>query len=816
MRELPSGPVTLLFTDVEGLTRLLHELGEEYADVLAEHRRTLREAFARHNGTEVDTQGDAFFYVFPTADEAVSAAGEGCELLESGPVRVRIGIHTGAPQLTSEGYVGTDVHLAARIGAAGHGGQVVVSGATQRELGRGHELVELGEHRLKDFDDPVPLFQLGARRFPPLKTIANTNLPRPASSFVGRAEDAAAVIARIRGGARLLTLTGPGGSGKTRLAIEAAAELVPEFRAGVFWVELAAIEDPEVVLEEIGRALGAREDLAHDIGERELLLVIDNFEQVVDGGPAIAELVSTCPNLHVLITSRELLRLRDEVEFPVEPLPSDDAALLFAERSNLPVDETVITLCDALDNLPLAVELAAARTDVLSPAQILERLEQRLDLFRGARDSDARQQTLRAAIQWSHDLLDKMEQVLFARLAVFAGGCTLDAAEAVADAELDVLEALVQKSLVRHSGERFWMLETIRGYALERLGELGEADRLRRCHAEWFLTFAERAEPHLDGAEQATWLGRLEEDVANLREAAAQLDLAGRFAAALRFFWAKRGYVAEGRRYVEEVLPRLRDDDRAKPMALVTGSLLAVMQGDFHSSIAHGERAMELGAAVGEARPGLEVASTVGRSLLYVGEDERALTLFKEAAERGPEIGRPGIAAIALLNLGYTALLRNDLDAADEYLRRAVEQAAACGERHAEARSLAARASVALEGGRLEDARELALQSLAIAAPSHDRDNACWALELAGCSLATDDPVRAARLLGVAEEMRTELGGHLTGLEETQHERAWSLLCGSLAPDALAAALETGRRLSLDDAAALVGQTGSIRPVSTS
>jgi predicted ATPase len=816
MRELPSGPVTLLFTDVEGSTRLLHELGEGYADVLAEHRRTLREAFAQHNGTEVDTQGDAFFFVFPTADEAVAAAGEGCELLESGPIRVRIGIHTGAPQLTSEGYVGTDVHLAARIGACGHGGQVVVSGATQRELGRGHELLELGEHRLKDFDDPVPLFQLGSRRFPPLKTIANTNLPRPASSFVGRAGDAAAVIARIRGGARLLTLTGPGGSGKTRLAIEAAAELVPEFRAGVFWVELAAIENPEVVLEEIGRALGARDDLARDIGERELLLVIDNFEQVVDGGPAIAELVSACPNLHVLVTSRELLRLRGEVEFPVEPLPPDDAALLFAERSGLLVDETVIALCNALDNLPLAVELAAARTDVLSPAQILERLEQRLDLFRGARDSDARQQTLRAAIQWSHDLLDEKEQMLFARLAVFAGGCTLDAAEAVADAELDVLEALVQKSLVRHSGERFWMLETIRGYALERLGELGDDDVLRRRHAEWFLAFAERAEPHLDRAEQATWLGRLEEDVANLREAAAQPDLAGRFAAALRFFWAKRGYVAEGRRYVEEVLPCLREEDPAKPMALVTGSLLAVMQGDFHASIAHGERAMELGAAAGDARPGLEAASTVGRSLLSVGEDERALTLFKEAAERGPVIGRPGIAAIALLNLGYTALLRNDLEGADEYLRRAVEQAAACGERHAEARSLAARSSVALERGRLEDARELALQSLAIAAPSHDRDNACWALELAGCSFATDDPERAARLLAVAEEMRTELGGHLTGLEAKQHERAFALLSDSLAPDALATALETGRRLSLDGAAALVGQTGSIRPVPTS
>ncbi len=805
MRELPSGRVTLLFTDVEGSTRLLHELGDGYADVLADHRRTLREAFARHHGTEVDTQGDAFFYVFRSADDAIAAAGEGSQLLAAGPVHVRIGVHTGTPQLTSEGYVGADVHLAARIGAVGHGGQVVLSDAVRSELGAPPELLELGEHRLKDFDEPVPLYQLGSRRFPPLKTIANTNLPRPASALVGRTGDAANVVARIRGGARLLTLTGPGGSGKTRLAIEAATELVPEFRAGVFWVELASIDDADLVLEEIARTLGARDDLARDIGERELLLVIDNFEQVVDGGPAIAELISTCPNLHVLVTSRELLRLQHEVEYPVGPLPSDDAARLFAERSDLAVDETVTELCAALDNLPLAVELAAARTDVLSPAQILERLERRLDLFRGARDVDARQQTLRAAIQWSHDLLDEDEQLLFARLAVFAGGCTLDAAEEIVEAELDVLAALVHKSLVRHSGERFWMLETIRGYALERLAERDESEALRRRHGKWFLAFAERAEPFLDGPDQAAWLGCLEEDTANLREAAAQPDLAGRFAAALRFFWAKRGYVAEGRRHVEEVLPRLSDDAPAKRMALVTGSLLAVMQGDFAASIAHGERAIELGDAAGDERPRLEVASALGRSLLTVGEEERGLAFFRYAAERGPGMGRPGIAAIGLLNLGYVALLHGDLEVADEYLRQSVDLAASCGEVHAQARSLAALSSVALEGEQLEAACELAKQSLAVAVPMHDRDNACWAIELAGCALAAADPDRAARLLGAADELRAELGGSLSGLELAQHERSLTYLSGSLDSDALTVTWQVGRKLSLEDAAALVG-----------
>jgi predicted ATPase len=806
MAALPDGRLTLLFTDVEGSTQLLHELGDGYAGVLAEHRRVLREAFERHGGTEVDTQGDAFFYVFRSADEALAAAAEGCGQLEPGPVRVRVGLHTGAPVLTGEGYVGVDVHLAARIGGAGHGGQVVLSDDTRRELASSPELLDLGEHRLKDFDDPVPLFQLGARRFPPLKTVSNTNLPRPASSFVGRAADAAAVVEKIRGGARLLTLTGPGGSGKTRLAIEAAAELVPEFRAGVFWLELAAVEAPELVLEEIARVLGARDDLARHIGERELLLVLDNFEQVVEAGPAVGDLVSNCPNLSLLVTSRERLRLRDEAEYAVEPLPSEDAALLFADRSGLPVDETVTALCAALDNLPLAVELAAARTDVLSPAQSLDRLERRLDLFRGARDVDARQQTLRAAIQWSHELLDEEEQRLFARLAVFAGGCTLEGAEGVTDAELDVLESLVQKSLVRHAGERFWMLETIRDYGLERLDELGETDALRRRHAEWFLAFAERAEPHLDAAGQAEWLGRLDEDVANLREIAGQPDLAGRFLVALRFFWAKRGYVGEGHRAVEDLLPRLAGDDPALRMALVTGSLLAVMQGDFDAAIAHGERAIELGEAAGDERPGLEVASALGRALLSVGEEERALALFTDAAERGPASGRPGIGAIALLNLGYVALLRGELEVADDYLRRAVDLAASCGELHAQARSLAARSSVALEGGQLEDARGLALQSLAIAAPTHDRDNACWALELAGCAFVAVEPVRAACLLGTAEEMRSELGGNLAGLELAQHERALSLIGGSLEPEELTAALEAGRRLPFEDAAAAVLQ----------
>jgi Adenylate and Guanylate cyclase catalytic domain len=423
VRELPTGTVTFLFTDIEGSTRLLHELGDAYADALAEHRKALRQAFADNGGVEVDTQGDAFFVAFARASQALAAARDGQAALGEGPISVRIGIHTGEPQATDEGYVGLDIHRAARIAAAGHGGQVVVSQAT-RELVP-EKLYELGKHRLKDFAEPVALYQLGDRSFPPLKTISNTNLPRPASSFVGRARETAEVVAALSNGTRLLTLTGSGGSGKTRLAVEAAGELVPNFMSGVFWVGLAPVRDAARVPAAIADTIGAQGALAEHIGERELLLLLDNLEQVVDAAPDLASLVEACPNLRMLVTSREVLRVRGEVEYPVEPLAEPEAVELFCSRAGTQPAEAVSKLCRALDNLPLALELAAARTSVLSPGQILERLSERLDLFRGGRDADPRQLTLRATMEWSYDLLTAEEQRLFARLAVFERGSTL-------------------------------------------------------------------------------------------------------------------------------------------------------------------------------------------------------------------------------------------------------------------------------------------------------------------------------------------------------------------------------------------------------
>ena len=497
--ELPSGRVTLLFTDIEGSTRLLSELGAEaYEEALAEHRRLLREAFARHGGVEVDTQGDAFFYAFPSAAEAVEAAGEGQQALSAGPIRVRMGLHTGRPHVGREGYVGEDVHLAARIAAAGHGGQVLVSQAT-RALVDG-ELADLGEHRVKDFSEPVWIFQLGEERFPPLKTISNTNLPRPASSFVGREREVSDVVGLLQDGARLVTLSGPGGSGKTRLAIESAAELVPEFRNGVFWIGLAALRDPALVAETVAQTLGAKDGLAEHIGERELLLLLDNFEQVVEAAPELGSLLESCPNLRLLVTSRELLRIRGEVEYPVPPLAQPEAVELFCARSRLRAERRRSPSCAA------GWTTCRSRSSWRRPGRACSPRprswsvsSQRLDLLKGGRDSESRQQTLRATIEWSYELLTEEERRLFARLSVFAGGCTLEAAENVGGADLDMLQSLVDKSLVRHTEDRFWMLETIREFALERLEDAGGAEDTPAA--------AQRVLPRARGAREARAAG---------------------------------------------------------------------------------------------------------------------------------------------------------------------------------------------------------------------------------------------------------------------------------------------------------------------
>ncbi|MDQ3992625.1 MAG: adenylate/guanylate cyclase domain-containing protein, partial [Actinomycetota bacterium] len=449
MAELPTGTMTFLFTDVEGSTRLLDELGAEwYAEALAEHRSLLREAVARYGGVEVDTQGDAFFFVFADPAAALAAADEGQRALEATPVSVRMGVHTGQAMRAGHGYVGFDVHKGARVAAAGHGGQVVVSEPAR--LASRRELQPLGTHRLKDLGAPEPLWQLGNGDFPRLKSLNQTNLPVQPSPLIGRERELSEVGALLRDH-RVVTLVGPGGSGKTRLALQLAAEAVDEFPHGVWWVPLQALHDAALVVPTVASTLGVKGELLDHLAGKRLLLLLDNMEQLVDAAAELAELLASASDLRLLATSREPIRIAGEVEYAVEPLAEDDAVALFRERATVgdPLD-AVAAICRRLDHLPLAIELAAARTKLLPPEQLLGRLERRLPLLSGGRrDAPERQRTLRATIEWSYELLSDEEKQLFARLAVFAGSFDLDAAEQICDADVETLQSLLDKSLIR-------------------------------------------------------------------------------------------------------------------------------------------------------------------------------------------------------------------------------------------------------------------------------------------------------------------------------------------------------------------------------
>ena len=805
--ELPTGTVTLLFTDIEGSTRLLHELGAEaYEEALAEHRRLLREAFARCGGVEVDTQGDAFFYAFSSAPEAIDAAGKGQQALSAGPIPVRMGVHTGRPHVGREGYVGEDVHLAARIAAAGHGGQVLVSQATRSLVDV--KLADLGEHRLQDLSEPVWIFQLGRDRFPPLKTISNTNLPRPASSFVGREQEVSDLLGLLQDGARLVTLSGPGGSGKTRLAIESAAELVPDFRNGVFWVGLAALRDPALVAETVAQTLGAKDGLAEHIGERELLLLLDNFEQVVEAASELGSLLESCPNLRVLVTSRELLRVRGEVEYAVPPLAQPEAVELFCERAQLQRSDDIAELCRRLDYLPLAVELAAARTSVLSPAQILKRLSQRLDLLKGGRDAEARQQTLRATIAWSYHLLPGDEQRLFARLSVFAGGCTLEAAEAVCGADLDVMQSLVDKSLIRFADGRFWMLETIREFALERLEDSGEADELRRKHAEFFLELAELAKPELLARSSSIWFDRLEAEHDNVRAALGEAlergraDVALRLGGAIWLFWWTRGYWSEGRRWLEAALaagtasdPQLRGDP------LSGAGMLALWQGDVERGSAVADELLALTA---------EADSTRAWAILFAGlvaswrdDEDHAAELYEESARLAREQGDPLLLSVAMNNLGSDALGRGEYERALELFEESLAIGRERQDQDRLARAFGNLGFTTLMLGDVQRARSLLRDSLVAAREIGLVEGFIGGFVGLGAAYAREDPARAARLIGRGDMLCEETASGLDNFKRRVRDETEAELRARLGEDGYAAAYADGRELALEDALTL-------------
>src|SRR5687768_4533594 len=719
--DLPSGTVTFLFTDVEGSTRLLHALGAEgYADALATHRRILRETCTRHGGVEVDTPGDAFFIAFPTAPGALAAADEARTALSSGPIRVRMGLHTGTPHLTEEGYVGPDVHRAARIAAAGHGGQILVSSATAQLLD-GAQLRDLGDHRLKDLTAPERIFQLGSEEHPPLKTLHQTNLPVPATPFLGREAELAELSALLtRDGVRLVTLTGPGGTGKTRLALQAAANAAEAFAAGVWWVPLAALRDPALVLEGASAALGASGDLAEHIGDKRLLLLLDNFEHLTQAAADLAPLLAKCPNLTLLVTSREPLHLGGEHEYAVDPLQRTEAVELFltravAARRDFAANGEVALICERLDNLPLAIELAAARVKVLSPKALLERLEQRLPLLAGGtRDAPERQRTLRATIEWSHELLSPDEQRLFARLAVFRGGCTLEAAEAIVDADLDTLQSLVDKSLVRvrtDSG-RFWMLETIREFALERLDASGEAEELRRRHAEFFLALGRSLPPYVSVAQE--WLDTVEPEHDNIRAALDHLPAQGETQLALELaesvwrFWSVRGHYAEAWQRLNALLAADPAPTPARAHALNAISPFSIDVRDEPDSTERGRlylaEALEIHRRNGDAWGIARSTFMIGYIAIETGDFERALPLFEEALRLMTELGHEHYIGLAAFNVSWAADQLGDKERARELAMENLDRARRTNNRGLERAAIDSVSTIFHEEGRFDEA----------------------------------------------------------------------------------------------------------------
>ena len=784
--DLPAGTVTFLFTDVEGSTTLLHRLGQErFAEALAEHRRLIRAACAGHDGVEVDTQGDGFFFAFADSTAAIAAAQELTAALAEGPIRVRAGLHVGQPLVTAEGYVGADVHLAARVAASAHGGQVVLTRATAGDADIDVELTDLGEHRLAGFDRPVCVLQLGTKAFPPLRTISNTNLPRPASSFVGRERELEKVRAHVEAGARLVTLIGPGGSGKTRLAIEVARSLVPAFKGGVFWVGLSAVRDPALVTETIARTLGVKGDLRDHLRDRELLLLLDNFEQVVDAAGELAALLSDCPGLTVLVTSRELLRIQGEVDCPVPPLAEREAVSLFCARSRLEPTPEIAELCRRLDNLPLAVELAAARTRSLPPAKILERLGERLDLLTGLRDADPRQQTLRATIAWSHDLLTDDEQLLFRRLSVFADGCVLEAAESVCDADLDTLQSLLEKSLLGLSGERYWLLETIREYAAEQL-DPGEAALVRQRLRAWILALAEASAPDLHTAREGAVSEALAPEYANIREAvshaldAGEPDEVARIIGALYPFLISHGRPEEAREWVDTVLDQ-RDglSERDLAEALVGGGEIARFAGNLDRAIALKEELATVDAEL--QRPNWRAATLA--DLAEIELDRGDLAAAQRYAERSAAAGAGGRAALCF---GELALREGDFDAAERHGSQALSHFEQGAFNHACALELLG--ETARRAG--TDGRALARFAEGLRSFSTIGDGGGMADCLDGfarLAAANGDEWWAGRLCGAAERLRETRGRRPIRAD----------LRPPVVPDA---ALAEGRAMTLEDA----------------
>ncbi len=861
MRDLPSGTVTLLLTDIEGSTRLLHRLGDRYAETLGAHRELMRAAFARHGGAEVDTQGDAFFVAFPDALACLRATVE-CQRShaayvwpEGAQVRVRMGAHTGEPSRTEEGYVGMDVHTTARICSAGHGGQILISDATAERVSEalaaaGLTLRDLGENRLKDIATPQRLYQIVIPElpsdFPPLRTQATrpNNLPTPPTPFIGRAHEVAAVRDLVlRGDVRVVTLTGPGGTGKSRLALRTANELLHRFADGVFYVALGTLRSARLVPSAIAKALGVREQrgatlveaIAEHLRDKDLLLVLDDSERVRAGAREVAELLRACPRLKVLATSREPLRLLAEHEVPVAPLgvperggkarfaeiAQSEAVRLFVDRAesvragftlSLENAPAVAEICRRLDGLPLAIELAAARARSYDPAELLIALSSRLSVLTdGPVDLPERQQTLRDAIAWSYDLLEPAEKVVFNRLGVFVGGCTRAAAFEVCDpnGELSLeasLASLAAKSLITlgfargegpnkvvRSGDesdavRFVMLDTLREFANEQLDAASEGALLRERHRAWCLALAERAEPQLRGTESSAWLDRLEREHDNLRAAIAGAlearipELSLRLGAALWFYWYQHGHWSEGREWLERALERgASSAPRLRAQALYGVADLARHQDQTEEALAACEDALALFRESGDDTGIARAQSQLGYIRQVRGETQEAALALADALAVFRRLGDLERISFTLVGLGALAHLAGDLDDACAHYEESLEIGRKLGDANATATALVNLGEVVQQQGDGARAASLYGESLALYARLGHRVAIAYCLEQIGSlSALAGQAERAARLLGGAAALRTEIGAPIQAFNRGRYDEELAALRAAL------------------------------------
>lgn len=835
--EIPTGTVTFLFTDIEGSTRLLQDLGgSKFAEVVQEHHEVLRTAIRDSQGVDIGTEGDAFFAVFKTAPAAVAAAAKAQRDLAArswpSPVRVRMGIHTGQGTRGGDNYVGLDVHIAARIASAAYGGQILISDATralvQDELPESSKLVDLGEHRLKDLARPHKIFQLTIEglpsEFPAIKSLGSrpNNLPGELTSFVGRSRELTQLTELLRA-ARCLSLTGPGGTGKTRLSLELARVAIDEFVNGIFFIQLASLTEPSMVAPTIaatlhlpetrGETRSAQERLIEHLSGREMLLVLDNFEQLVGGAPVVSELLARSDGLKVVVTTRVPLHIKGEHEYPVPPLVLPDpkvlpdaelvsqyeSVALFIDRAVSVKPDFQVTnqnapaiaeICARLDGLPLAIELAAARVRVLTPEAMLARLGDRLKLLvGGATDIPQRQQTLRGAIEWSYELLNEEEQRLFRRLSVFVDGCGLEEAELVggsADLGIEVFDgisSLIDKSLVKTdesepSEPRFLMLETIRDYAQQKLEETDERQEIHSKHAQSYTELAEAAAPHVFGPHRRSWLDRLERDHDNLRAAHdwavsdQDAELALRLTVALWRFWHMRGFLQEGRRRAEDSLA-LPGADRPTPLrarALQAAGGVAHWQHEVESQAAFYDEAISLWRELGDQRGLVDALYDRLFADIYNFGMEAGIEPTEKVLALAEEIGDPMAIAKAKWLLAYQiAFGIGDLPRAESLWAESMKTFRDEEDAFLQLWGYQVAGTIALAHKRVEEAEAHFRDGLQLAAEGMDVTGILFQIDnLSAAAKERGDGERAIRLAAVASALKASSG---TDLVDSVKER---------------------------------------------